>query len=262
MAKIDVHVHGIISKAYPFDPAHFRKTVAQARRVGLDGFAITEHFHARHFWDVHTDLLQRYPYKDGVYEAEEGIRVLSGAELDVREGGHIGILGHVDNLRALDDAFSLRLSEGYYPAFDELRAEATKHDLTLIANHPARPLKYLFKLSMEQLAQFNAIELNGKDEDGQEEEVLRMAQLLHKPLVGGSDAHVWAQVGVRHTVIPGEVSLVNLRQAIADQQTEVATRQFRLMVTKLCGVYKRVVKARNNGKVLPETLTIPALADI
>ena len=252
MAKVDVHVHGILSKAYPFDPEHFLKMVAQARRTGLDGFALTEHFHARHFWDVHEDLLRRYPYEGGVYQTDQGIRVISGAELDVREGGHIGILGHIDDLHALDEAFPLHLNQGYYPAWDELEDEARRHNLTLIANHPARPLKYLFKLTLEQLAKFDALELNGKDDGEQEEAVVAMLERLQKPRVGGSDAHVWAQVGVRHTVYPGQVTLESLRSALAAHQTTVATREHRLLIVRLCAMYKRVTKAHRARGVSKE----------
>jgi histidinol phosphatase-like PHP family hydrolase len=44
--RIDTHTHPKISKHFAFNPRSVARTVRMAKRVGLDGVALTEHFHA------------------------------------------------------------------------------------------------------------------------------------------------------------------------------------------------------------------------
>lgn len=46
MKRIDTHTHPKISKHFAFNPRSVARTVRMAKRVGLDGVALTEHFHA------------------------------------------------------------------------------------------------------------------------------------------------------------------------------------------------------------------------
>ncbi len=245
MARIDTHVHGLLSKSLSFDHREFRKMVAHARSIGLDGFALTEHFHATAFWSIHEALIRLYPYRDGAYEVGDGFRVLSGAELDIAEGGHIGIIGPLAALRLLDERFRPLLSEGEWPRYRDLYRASEGLGLTIIANHMLRPGKMLTKLTMDELATFSALELNGKDHHTPvEEQILAYARRLDKPLVGGSDAHVWAQIGIRATVLPGEASLERLQHALAHKTTHVETHPNPAPIVRVCAMHKRIVKAK------------------
>jgi len=46
---IDLHTHAKISKLFTFEMRSIHQMIAQARRVGLDGVALVEHFHASNF---------------------------------------------------------------------------------------------------------------------------------------------------------------------------------------------------------------------
>ena len=62
-----------------------------------------------------------------------------------------------------------------------------------------RRTKELGKFSPGDLRRLHALEINGKD-FGTEVMLLIQARALGLPVVGGSDAHHWLQLGVRHTL--------------------------------------------------------------
>src|SRR5256885_3522355 len=90
-----------------------------ARRLGLAGIALTEHFHGVGYWTIYDWLLDRYPSEGGVFW-EEGLALIPGAEVNIRQGAHVIVLGEISELRRLDHAFSVPLSESYEPYFREL----------------------------------------------------------------------------------------------------------------------------------------------
>lgn len=49
--RVDLHVHAKVSKTIPFQMEAFQRAVRRAMEVGLNGFAITEHFHSTDFWE-------------------------------------------------------------------------------------------------------------------------------------------------------------------------------------------------------------------
>jgi len=67
LKRIDTHSHPKMSKHFKFDPVSVERMVRMARRVGLDGLALTEHFHATDFWAVHEHLERTYPVEGGVF---------------------------------------------------------------------------------------------------------------------------------------------------------------------------------------------------
>ncbi len=80
-----------MSKHFAFDSGSVARMVRMARRVGLDGVALTEHFHARGYWDIPTYLEATYPCAGGVFWAG-GVALIPGAEVNIREGAHVIVL--------------------------------------------------------------------------------------------------------------------------------------------------------------------------
>jgi len=66
LKRIDTHSHPKISKHFAFDPGAVARMVRMAMRVGLDGVALTEHFHATGYWEIHAHLEAAYPLARGV----------------------------------------------------------------------------------------------------------------------------------------------------------------------------------------------------
>src|SRR5262249_2695382 len=105
LKRIDTHSHPKISKHFRFDPRAIVRMAGAGRRVGLDGLSLTEHFHARGFWQVYEHLSAAYARREGVFWTD-GLALIPGAEVNIREGAHVIVLGEVAELERLDRSFS------------------------------------------------------------------------------------------------------------------------------------------------------------
>lgn len=93
--RADLHVHAKVCKAEEFSPQHFESIVERARRMGLSGFALTEHLHTGDYCAILGELLRRYTYRGGHFSVGEGFNVLTGAELTVAERVDIVLIGDI-----------------------------------------------------------------------------------------------------------------------------------------------------------------------
>ena len=254
MKRIDFHVHAKISKMFSFDLAAVRSTIAQAQRLGLDGFALTEHLHADNFWGMQDELSRSFPYEDGTYAVDGGMRILTGAELSLRETCDVLLLGSLERLRRFDGLLALPATGGYKPAFAEALAAARRAGLFMIGAHMFRPGKELAKLGAERLRSLDALEANGKDFFG-DTRVFAAAQKMERPVVGGSDAHYWPQVGIKATVLAiSEVTQASVVDAVRTGQTRIESLSYGPLAVRISGTYKRVLKIkrmRMTGSIEP-----------
>jgi len=221
LKRIDTHTHPNISKHFAFNPQVITRMVARGRRVGLDAIALTEHFHAREYWKVHQHLEATYPQDRGVFHVD-GLALVPGAEVNIREGAHVIVLGEIGELWRLDQAFPDRLSRGYEPTLREFLDVTDDFDLARIGAHMFRRLKELGKFPAGDLRRLHALEMNGKD-FGLETMLLVQARALGLPVVGGSDAHHWLQLGVRHSLVhTEELTVHSIVKAIREGLTGYA----------------------------------------
>jgi hypothetical protein len=160
--RIDTHSHPKISKHYAFNPQSIVRMVRMARRVGLDGLAITEHLHGRAYWDIHDHLERNYRQVGGVFWAGD-VALVPGGEVNIREGAHVIVLGEVDELRRLDRAFPDRLTGGYEPRLREFLDVTDDFNIARIGAHMFRRRKELGKFPAVDLRRLHALEVNGKD---------------------------------------------------------------------------------------------------
>jgi predicted metal-dependent phosphoesterase TrpH len=240
---IDLHVHAKLSKTFEFAPAPFWQSIAQARRVGLDAFALTEHFHTQGFWRMYDELCRLFLYDDGVLHVDDGFRILTGAELSIGEGCDLLAIGSLERLQRFDGALVRPASAGYKPPFDEAVAAARGVGVTLIGAHIFRPGKELARLGSERLRRLDALELNAKD-GHMDAAVLAEAGRLGRPVVGGSDAHWWMQVGVNATVLSTtEITQTTVARAIAEGITTTRRLPYATMAVYVSYAYKHAVKA-------------------
>ncbi len=244
MKRLDLHTHAKLSKAFPLDRQHLGQHLLWARRIGLDGIALTEHFHALRFWEVHDTLLRWFPYHRGIYRVSKDFSVVAGAELGIREGADMILLGEVGELRRLDRAFPKRLSAGHKPGFKEFLERLDGFDLLVIGAHMFRQRKSLEKFAPADLKRLTALEVNGKDL-GTEDRLVSVAGDLGLPVVGNSDAHHWLQLGVRHSLFPiHEISLAEMRRALASQATWYATASLAKLKVTTAKLLKNWIKRR------------------
>ena len=182
---IDMHVHTIVgSMDSDISP---KRLGEQAKGVGLDGIAITEHLH---MW--RADEVRHW-------REEYGLFIFNAREYTT-DMGHIGVLGLPADVKGMRYASDLRRACDHYGAF-------------MVMNHPFRyfpgPSSLLFgdrwreqALPMEDLCahpvfgMVDAIEvLNGGCIDRENRLAMDVAAQLGVPTVGGSDAHMPLEVG-------------------------------------------------------------------
>lgn len=241
MKRIDTHTHPKMSKHFAFEPASVERMVRTAHRVGLDALALTEHFHATGYWRIYRYLEESYPFERGLFRAG-GVAVIPGAEVNIAEGAHIIVLGEVGDLRRLDEAFAGRLSEGYEPALREFLAVTDYFDVVRIGAHMFRPGKELGKFPPAVLRRLHALEVNGKD-FGTEVMLLAQARALGLPIVAGSDAHHWLQLGVRHTLVhTDELTLHAVCKTIREGLTGFASAPYTPLRVKVAKSVKTTTK--------------------
>lgn len=217
VTRLDLHNHFQVAKRMPFrlrDAERFARTLL---RRGLNGGAITEHFHARHFWRIYDALTARYDHRDGVFDID-GARFFTGAELTLAEKVDVLILAPIDELRRIDNAFDGLLSEGHHPTAREFAdaCDILSPDCLRIAAHPMRPGKSILKLDATTAERItDAVEVNACYAFNDEADVRAYAASRSLPLVGGSDAHVWLQAGAAWTEFDGPIdSYAALRDAV------------------------------------------------
>jgi predicted metal-dependent phosphoesterase TrpH len=256
LKRIDTHTHPKISKHFAFNPASVRRMVQMARKVGLDGLALTEHFHGRDFWKIYEGLSDMYPADLGAFWAD-GIALIPGAEVNIREGAHVVVLGEVAELRRLDGAFPAPLSEGYEPSLREFLDVSDDVDVARIGAHMFRRCKELGKFSAADLRRLHALEVNGKD-FGTETMLLVQARALRLPVVAGSDAHHWLQLGVRHSLVhTDDLAVASIIKAVKEGLTgygqgaytpaRVKAAKSLKNITKLLRKYYGAPGARSGG---------------
>ncbi len=73
-------------------PAYFKEMMTEAKQNGLNALALTEHFNTTRFFDIYQFLDENYSYTQGYYDIQ-GLKLFPGVEVDVKEGGHILLIG-------------------------------------------------------------------------------------------------------------------------------------------------------------------------
>ena len=248
---IDLHTHAKVAKSLPFRMDYFDRMVRSAERTGLGGFATTEHFDSPDYWEMASRLTARFRYEDGHLYVAPGLTVLTGAEIDVAEGGHVVVIGAYRQLAALDQSFRPNLNRGFFPAAKTLIKTARLLGLTVIGAHPGRPDKRLLSVGNRVLAKLHALEINGSDVAmGRDvKSVARRARRLGLPLVGSSDAHVWPQVGMQRTIVPmNELTRDGLNEALATGSTEVVTLPGIGRTVRMCKRHKALAKLSHDRR--------------
>lgn len=228
MLKLDLHTHLKVSKRTPLQPGEARRFGSMARERGLDGLAVTEHFHAAGFWVMYDELLQNHPYRRGRFETADGL-MYSGAELTLDEGVDLVLLAPLQDLRALDRAFRLRLTCGYHPTAEEFLDATQRLEspvLTILA-HPFGHARGSESVGPRAFAELiDAVEVNARFiGDAEIRETSRLAQRHGLATTGGSDAHVHEQVGAAHTElsVDGD-AFEDIAQAIRRGSTRAVVR--------------------------------------
>jgi len=237
--KFDFHVHTKLSRSIPFNLSDLNLLITHAKRMGLDGFAITEHINAPDYWETYEQIGRRFLCESGIYYVEPGFHIINGAEITLKGKGDILALGDIRSIQALD--LKLNLSGSYHPTLEELIDEAPE-DLILIGAHPFRPRGGIMKFDPAAIRQLVALEVNGKD-FGQEDQVEAAARSMDLPTVAGSDTHYWPQLGIRRTVLQmPSLTIPAIKQAIKSRQASYESEPNGPLMVQICKHHKTTLK--------------------
>jgi len=197
--KIDLHTHAKLSKASDFSKNYYEEMIREALDNGLDALALTEHFNTRHFDEVYRQLDCMFPYNGEYYDAG-GLKIFPGMEVDIRETGHILLIGRKEFILETRRRLDGYTEKGAFIPFDDLMDLAEGFPLLKIGAHPFRESTPLHHLTRSQLSRLDAFDLNAKDmyqygSEANQDQVQRFAADLGKPVTAGSDTHQCLQFG-------------------------------------------------------------------
>ena len=196
--KIDFHFHAALSKKIGFELDFFRTTLQQARQVGLDALAVTEHFNSSNIDVLYPTLDAEFEYV-GDYYLADGIKLFPGLEIDVQEGPHILVLGNRAAIEVLRGRLQPHLTPDTFCSMAELFAKQAGLDCLTICAHPFRPHRNIHNIAPELWPGFHAVDLNATDlfNFGAEMriQVEEFAAAYHLPVLAGSDTHHFEQLG-------------------------------------------------------------------
>jgi len=193
-AIVDMHLHTI--RGASDSNLRPEELAAEALRLGLTGVHVSEH---DRLWDASE--LERYRRKHGFF-------VANGMEVST-DLGHILTLGldrYVPGIRRADELRRVVREAGGYM----IVAHPFRHFFD--PAHHRRMGGEPFNLTPEQAAELpvfglvDAVEaLNGCNNLEENLFALRVAQVLGKPVTGGSDAHSNQGIGIYVTVFEREI---------------------------------------------------------
>jgi len=245
--RIDLHTHAKLSKASDFSENYYREMIAEAKESGLNALALTEHFNTRNFHEVYDSLDRMYPYNGETYDAE-GLLIFPGMEVDIRENGHILLIGQKEHILAVRRELEPFTAKGAFIPFADLMNLAERYPLLKIGAHPFRESTPLHHLPKEQLLRLDAFDLNAKDmyQYGSPANLARVtdfAEALDKPVTAGSDTHQCLQYGSVYNVLDRSCSnAAELKKAIVSDAFRVVVSEDLPLRVKASVLLKKLMK--------------------
>jgi len=245
--KIDLHTHAKLSKASDFSKNYYEEMIREALDNGLDALALTEHFNTRHFDEVYRQLDSMFPYNGEYYDAG-GLKIFPGMEVDIRETGHILLIGRKEFILETRRRLDGYTEKGAFIPFDDLMDLAEGFPLLKIGAHPFRESTPLRHLTRSQLSRLDAFDLNAKDmyqygSEANQDQVQRFAADLGKPVTAGSDTHQCLQFGSVYNELqmPCE-SAAELKDAIMQGAYQIHVSDSLPIKVKASAMLKKLMK--------------------
>jgi PHP family Zn ribbon phosphoesterase len=245
--KVDLHFHAVLSKRIGFVPVFFLQVIQQAQQVGLDALAMTNHFDTPGFADIYAYLDREYAYSGHAYEVGS-VKLLPGIEVSVREGPHLLALGGREAILEYQRRFRhSKMPETYCSARDFFDRQEGLPLLTICA-HPFRPRREITRIDDSLYPRFDALELNARDLVLLGRDIVvrteGFAQEYHLPVVGGSDAHHYHQLGSVYSRF--DLTL----DTVAELQRAIQQAQYTIHIDDL--LEKRVAAARRAKEAIKQ----------
>jgi predicted metal-dependent phosphoesterase TrpH len=193
--RFDLHIHSSYSRDASASP---KEVLRYARKIGLDGIAITDHNEVQ-------------GSKEALALAKEaGVLLIRGVEVSAQEG-HVLAYGVADPIPK-----GLRVQE----TIERIRSAGG----IAVAAHPKR-FPSGMGLEAARSGKFDAIEvLNGGSSARSNRLARKVAEEISSPLTAGSDAHELDQVGKCYTMMDGASSEEDVLASISKGLSNVGGR--------------------------------------
>lgn len=184
---MDFHIH---SGRSVDSKQRFRRILKTAFSRGLDAIVIVDH---NDMGGV-DDLWTAYDEVFSTVDFDDRPRVFRGAEYST-EQGHIVVAGVTQPLESI---LQYRIGERVYDAMEIVQSAHHQGGIAIMA-HPFRnrkkhPSEELLK-AVDAIEGYNARTGFVWRNFGANQHALDVAKSLGKPIVGGSDAHTWPEIG-------------------------------------------------------------------
>ena len=177
--KVDFHIHTKYSYDSLMEPD---KIIRNAVKKGLDGIVICDHNTIR--GGVEVDR----------HNTNLGLKIIVGAEIYTSVGDITGIFLHKEIV-----------SRDFNDVIDEIRAQGGK----VILNHPFKQ----HDLSKIDFSKIDYIEgYNGRLSIEYNEKAIELANKYKIPIISGSDAHLYNEIGNCFTLVNDLTSLMPIHQ--------------------------------------------------
>lgn len=244
---IDFHTHGKLAKKLPFSTEYTDWLLNEAAGSGLDAICLTEHFNTLQFDELYGYLSDTCKRDGDTLIAAGGLRIFTGMETDIAEGGHILSIGRPEDIMELNILLEPYKERGYFLPFKKLMDIFEKYPVIVGAAHPYREESNIPRIPTDQLKRLHFLDLNGKDVsvnrkyyEGCTE---TLANILGVPAVCGSDTHQAVQYGCVYTKMCDTVNSVDklYEQMVSGRYKTVISDDAAFRV-KTAGLLKRALK--------------------
>lgn len=244
--RIDFHTHGKLAKKLPFSSDYTDWLFGEAKSAGLTALCLTEHFNTLGFEEVYGYISSAYE-KDGDTFLVDGLRIFSGMETDILEGGHILSIGTMKDILELNKRLEPYKEKGKFLPAKELFGLFGEYDVLVGAGHPFREGGHIPELPNDILRRFDFFDLNGKDLATNRDMTIKMTydfgRKYGKPVVSGSDTHQAFQYGCVSTVFEEECHTVSdLRKAMEQENYKIEFSDYLSFQVKTASVLKKALK--------------------
>jgi len=257
--RVDMHVHGALSKQTGFDLDELREKTAFAHERGIGAIILTEHFNISGFEKIYDLLLTHFPFT-GDYYVIEKVRVFPGIEVNVAEGPHLIAAGTLERILKLHECLQGCREKDKFCSAEMYFSKQVGMNLLNIFAHPTRIKHQLHQLTEQYYQYFDAFEVNAKDLYlyGRSiiDEIKVAADKAGVQVVAGSDTHHPFQLGAVYN------DFIKAPESVDDMKIAIASGQFELRIDAEAEArVESAIKAKRISKAALLNLPLDEITD-
>lgn len=175
------------------------------------------------------------------------LAMFPGMEIDIKEKGHILVLGSIEEILELNQELSPNKKVSDFLPFSDLLKILKNYNLILGAAHPFRPGGNIPNLKENEIKEFDFLDLNGKDMANNKDYAInntrKLSNTYNIPLVAGSDTHQALQYGCTWTNFEEDINTFSkLKREIKLENYKIQVSQSINSQVKSAGLLKKALK--------------------